>query len=470
MSLPDARLTIQDNRLGITPQDSSGEQAIIGVCSLGTNNTIYEFADKTALTTQLGTGPLVEAAALVLDRGGGPVICVPANKGTAGANGSVTPTGTGTSVMTVTGTPLDSYSVVVSIVTGAAAVTSGVGVFQVSLDGGVTFGPQIALPTSHTYAIPGTGLTLNFATGTLVAGDTYAFASTGPAYTLSDLTTALTALLADPRTWFMVHATGIPADTSAAQALFAALDSALQGAAANFRYAFALMQAPDQADSANITAFSALSSTRVSVAGGFATYVSGLSKSQTRRPASFEAAARGSAIIASEDPGYVGGGPLVGVLSLSRDEGVTPGLDAQRFLTLRTYVGLPGFFVTTGRMMSSPTSDFSSWMNRRVMDIACTTVRAAALPYINGTVRVNKSDGTILEADAKAIDAALESALRNTTTRVGIASDVTVSVSRVNDILSTRQLLVDVAIVPLGYTQQISITIGFNNPVVTALP
>ncbi len=462
--LPDARITIQDGKLGLVPQDTSGVQSVIGTCSAGTDNEVSSFATKAALQAALGTGSLVEAAALVIDRGGGPVICVPAHKGTAGSNGSVTPVGTGTSVMTVTGTPLDTYDVVVLILTAAAAVNSGLGTFKVSLDGGVTYGPEIALPVATTYLIPGTGLTLHFAAGTLVVDDTYSFTSTGPAYTLADLGDAMDALLASPLTWFMVHATGVPADTSAAQAIFSALDSDMTAAETAFRYAFALMQAPDQTDSANISAFSALSSTRVSVAAGFATYVSGITKSETTRGLSYIAAARGSAIPAQEDPGWVGRGPLTGVISISRDEAVTPGLDAQRFVTARTYTGEAGYFITTGRMMCSPTSDFSSWMNRRVMDIACTTARSATLPYVNGNLNVDTDTGNIDETDARAIEKTVENKLRATTTQLGRCTDVQTLVDRTNNILSDKMLKLDVGIIPLGYTQFVTTTIGFVNP------
>lgn len=43
-------------------------------------------------------------------------------------------------------------------------------------------------------------------------------------------------------------------------------------------------------------------------------------------------------------------------------------------------------------------------------------------------------------------------------------SDVTVTVNRQANILSTRTIPVSIAIVPLGYVKAIEVEIGFRNP------
>lgn len=468
MSIPEATLTIKDGALGLVPQDTSGIQALIGTSSSGTANVVASYGDVQTLRDDLGTGPLVEAAALVLSQGGGPVVVVKATGGTAGSNGSVTHTGTGTSVMTVSGTPLDTYLFKVLIKTAAAAVTSGLGTFVYSLDNGTTYSDEIALPTAGTYLVPNTGLTLTFAAGTLVADDTYTFTSTGPAYTLTNLNTALTALLAASQTWFMVHAVGVPADASASAAVFSALDTALIAAESSFRYAFACMQAADDTDANLISAFSALSSTRVGVCAGFAYIVSPLSGMQYKRGASWAIAARASRVSPATDLGEVAQGALTGVASLLRDERITPGLDANRFSTLRTHVGEPGFFITNARIMSSPTSDFRYWQHRRVMDIASTTVRSGQLQYLNSSVRIDAETGLINENDARAIEKNIEAKMRATVTQPGYASDCSVTVDRTVNMLTTETLKIKYRVVPLGYAKTIQGEIGFANPLLAA--
>src|SRR4051794_13200356 len=106
MSIPDVTNSITDNALGII-EVNARQSAKIGCCSSGTANTVYAFNDQKALKDTLGTGPLVEAAAHTLAVSGGTVLCVRGTGSTAGSAGAVTHTGTGVSVMSTTGTPVD---------------------------------------------------------------------------------------------------------------------------------------------------------------------------------------------------------------------------------------------------------------------------------------------------------------------------------------------------------------------------
>lgn len=465
MPIPDATLSIKDGALGIVPPNVNGTVALVGTCSLGTVNTLYSFNDIQALREVLGTGPLVEAAAHVLAISGGPVYCVKAANSTAGAFGAVTKVGTGLSVLTLTGSvPVDSYDVRVLIVSGGANPAAGTVTFKVSLDAGRTYGPTTALPASGIYVVPNTGITLNFSATTLVAADVYSFTTTGPAYNTTDLNTAIDVLLGDPREWFLLYAVGVPADATAMQGIFAALDSKLATAAANYRYARGLMQAFSGADAAIITAVASLSSTRVMLAGGFAQLLSVVNGALNERPAATAIAARAAKATPAEDLGRVASGPLTGITALVRDEFRTPGLDDAGLATLRTHVGLSGFYVGNGRLKAPAVSDFQFLQYGRVMDIGSRTVRQGMLRYLNDSVRVSSTTGRILEEDAKAIESSIEGQLRATVTSNGYASDVAVIVDRTVNILSTQRLPVKFRIVPLGYAKFIDGEIGFSNP------
>lgn len=77
---------------------------------------------------------------------------------------------TGTSVITWTGTPIDRESIKLVVVAGGTIGAAGITI-KVSRDGGRTYGPVVRLGTATTYVVPLTGVTANFAAGTLVAGD-----------------------------------------------------------------------------------------------------------------------------------------------------------------------------------------------------------------------------------------------------------------------------------------------------------
>lgn len=82
----------------------------------------------------------------------------------------------------------------VEVVNGGTVGTNGI-TFNLSLDGGVTE-KLIRLGTASSYTIPYVGIVLNFAAGTLIAGDTYTFATIAPKWDATGLGSARDALAA----------------------------------------------------------------------------------------------------------------------------------------------------------------------------------------------------------------------------------------------------------------------------------
>jgi hypothetical protein len=470
MPLPYVNLAIKDGALGIVPGSDNGTVALIGVCSSGTVGTVYSFTDIQTLSTTLGTGPLVEAAAFVLGIAGGTVICVKSASSTASSSGAVTKVGTGTSVLTTTGSsPLDSYQVQVLIVQGGANPAAGTATFKFSIDGGRTYGPETAVPTSGTYSALQTayGVSIVFSALTLVAGDVYSFSTTGPAYTTTDLGAAVDSLVADAREWFLLYAVGVPADATTTQGVFALLDTKLATAASNYRFARAAFQVLDDTDANIATAVAALSSSRVMPVGGFVNLLSLTTGATTKRPAATPIVARAAAVPPAEDLGRVATGAVKGIVTLLRDEGKTPALDSIQLATLRTHVGLSGTYVTNPNVKAGLTSDFKFLQYGRVMDIASKAVRIGMLRFLNDSVRVNSTTGLILEQDALTIEKYIERALRDAVTVPGYASDCSVVVDRTVNVLSTQRLSVKFRVTPLGYAKFIDGELGFNNPALT---
>jgi hypothetical protein len=473
MALPDVSVTIQDGQLGILASSTSNIAVKLGVSSLGTANTLYSFADKTKLSATLGTGPMVEAAALSLDTAGGPIYCMPVNSSVAGTWGAVTHVGTSTTTLTLTGAPLDGYSLLVTIVTGNALVSSGLVTFTYSLDGGNTTSALISLPAGGTYAIPGTGTTLNFTLAfTAVAADTFTAAATAPSYSGTDLTNAINALLTNPLVWGFVHIVGSPSSAAASATLVATVDTLLASAATQFRYAFAVMDCAKDTDANILTAFAAVSSKRVLMGAGTAFLTSSISGLIRERSAGWLAAARCAQVSIHEDLGRVATGPVIGIPAvvaggasgLVRDEQVTPALDAARLMTLRTIIGKQGFYITNGNMVAPTGSDFGLVQRRRVMDVACSTSRQGLLQYLNDSVRVNSGTGLILESEAQSIEAYVGGLLNTALVAAGHASAAFIHIDRTHNILSDSTMPVTVSVVPLGYLKAISESIGFVNP------
>lgn len=468
MALPAVNITIQDGALGIVSPSVANVQLKIGTCSVGTSGTIYPETDPTQAVADLGYGPLAEACVTSLNVAGGLVYCLPVTATTAGVAGGVSHAGTGTATLAVTGVPFDAYQVVVKVTTGGAPGTAK---GQISLDNGVTYQPVIVLNTSAINPSH-TGLTLTFSGsggGAFVLGDTYTFACTAPIMSSSDITTAITTALADPRTWGFLHIVGAAATVANSATIATAVDAAMQAAATtSFRYIWAIVECPQDTDANILSGFAAFTGNRTMVTAGFHQLTSPVGVSPSfNRNVGFSVAARTAAVPISESLGRLASGSCPGVISLVRNEGVTPGLDAAGFTTMTTYVGLGGFYITRGHMFVASTSDYTRSQNRRVMDVACAVTYTALLHFLEETLDVQATGahaGALTDQQAEVIEAFVGADLASAIIAPNYATAASVVALQNNNLLVDSTVYVQTRITPKGYAETIKETIGFFNP------
>ena len=132
-----------------------------------------------------------------------------------GANCPTDADATGTSVPVFSGTPLDAFDIRVDVTTAGASLAVLTATVKVSLDGGRSYGPNVQIPASGVYAIPNTGLTVTFGSGTLVVGDSFRVKTSAPLWDASGLATALAALSAVVGRYEFAHVSGAVDRTSA---------------------------------------------------------------------------------------------------------------------------------------------------------------------------------------------------------------------------------------------------------------
>lgn len=462
--LPDVYPTIQDGALGILPPPTDAVSAKIGIATSGPIGEIQVVTSLDQVRDIYGGGPLAEALAIHLALSGSPVLAVRANQSTAGAVGTPSRTATGTGDVALTGTPTDSFEVQVRI-TRAGNLTNAA--FELSVDGGINWGPETAMPLGGEYPIPGSGLTIEFDddsgnSGAFAIGDIHRWTTTAPAYNLESLNEAFDVLLGDPREFGHVHVVG-----AATPATFAGVAVRMQEAQRKYRFTWALLETAEDSDSNLLSTWSNAADTRVAVSAGSALIASPLTGRAQWRSAAWVASGRISAVPVSEHLGRVISGPVQGVIQLDRDEFRTPGLDAAGFLTMRTIIGRTGHYFTRGRMKAPEGSDYQFVESRRVMDLSCRVGRNALLRFMNDSVRVDAA-GNILDADARAMEAYARGQLIAAVVSPGHASDVDVRVKRDTNVLSSRRTSAVVRILPLGYLEWIELDIGFINPAVAA--
>src|SRR5262249_41949376 len=141
-------------------------------------------------------------------------------------------------------------------------------------------------------------------------GDLFAFATTEPKCTLSDLAAAFTALLSDNRTWGYIHVVGAPVDATALAALFDAVKAQLATFETKKRWVRGIIEAPDVSDANLVTAMSVKEGARLGVAAGYEDVTIPDSLRKFKRSAGWVKAARAACVPIYEDLARVASGAV----------------------------------------------------------------------------------------------------------------------------------------------------------------
>jgi len=562
MSNPDTNETISDGALGFAAADVSKIAAALGICTLGVIGLFYAFTDPKDVVSNLGSGPLVEDLCHSLDVAGGTVYATPIAPSAAGSVGTVTQTGTGP-LPTFTGNPVSAFPIKFKIVKGGVV---GTATFQISYDGGTTFGPETmtaasvvlgeglsnkavvstgttppvitltgtpyralnlriectlggalltwtgrwsvdggatwtAFTSAATVLMAGTGVTLNiaagtanvdnvwtggtegmklaFTAGTYVAGEVYSATCKQAAYSTVEMAAAFDVLAADSRVWNLLHLVGIPDGASdalkvtATAAMAAALQTKLDAVFLAHRNIRAIMDGPDLTDSsvgdtAMITGIANTVAVRVGIGADFAYIRSQVSKRVYLQSAAWVAVAQARKLSLSTDLGEVLTGRLhSSVVGIRRDEGKREGFNDARLITLRTYLGKAGFYITKPKMLAAAGSDFELLQHGRIIDVAVAIARVKGLDLISKKQRTNPN-GTIFEIDARAIEREINSALDLELRQAGHVQATSVYVRRDDNILSTKKIRLKVRARPYAYPEFIETELGFEANVASA--
>lgn len=501
MPTGEVQFTIADGGGGNVVVPSSQVQVVIGCAAAGTATQVVATRSLSTLQSTFTSGPLVEAAGLSV-LAGGTVLAIRAATQTPGSQRAVTFAGTGTSVITTSGNAVDEFYVVFKVITGGTIAVAGI-IFQISIDGGRSFGPAVALGTANSYVIPGTGITLNFGAGTLVANDQATFSSIAPIWNNAGAQACLNSLQASPYAitgWGSMHIVGICAgadatvyqgylDTLANGYLFTRTFLAARDASPASKWGGTGESDATWATSIG-TDFSAVSARRVCVGAGNYNMPSAFPNSllgawRPRRNLSWAAAARQVQIKPQQHLGRVSFGSLSQIIVdpsndptdgfVYHDERLNPGLDylingtGSRFMAARTRTQQgAGFFITNPLSMAPLGSDFYLKPYGDVMDIACNVVHQVGAKIINADIRLNIPAGTIYENDAKSIERTLTAAINDQMTSKNMISGVLVVVDRTNNINTTKVVKVTVTIYARGYVLEEDVLIGFQNPAAAA--
>ena len=501
-------LTVSDGGSASIVVPGSSVQLVIGTCSTGTVGQIIATRSAATIQANLGQGPLVEAAALVA-LSGGTVLAIRAATATAGTSSTVTTVGGGTSVVSVTGAPVDTYYVKVLFASGGTVSAAGI-TFQVSLDAGRNFGPLLSLGVATTFAIGVTGVSLAFAVGTVLAGQTATFGTVEPTWSTAGIQAALNAYQASQYAISGVGSVHIVGACGGANA--STIQTYLDNLANNYVYCRAFVSSRDasppaayggtaEAETAWITSlqtdYSATQARRICPSAAYWNMPTAFPNPAStgapalRRSLAYAAAARQVQIPPQRHLGRVKDGSLANIVVnplsdpqdgfIYHDERVNGGLDyiitsgGGRFMTTMTRTGLPGVYVTNPLSAAPLGSDYFLMPYGNVMDVFATIVHQVAQLVVDDDVRVN-ANGTIYENDARAIESLIASSVNAVmfsqsmiSLPVGAgpsagASGAAIIVDRTVNIKSTNSVNFSGQIIGRGYVLTLNGSLSFQNP------
>lgn len=474
--IPNVFFEFPNNGLGLTPLAPSNILAVFGASSLGDINTPTSIGGSPLnVSTQFGYGPGASLAANLIQSGA--TVVFTKVDSTPATPSAVTHVGTGVSVMTVTGTPFDRYDVIVEVLRAGTAGTDPEPGFRTTLDGGRTWSKEIRMPADRTYEglEATTGLVLNFTAATLVVGDTYTFTVAAPTVIAADVVDALVALRQTTEPFSLVYVVGAFDRTDTAT---------IVDTVATFipkkKFCRVITETVDagvdteadwMADLADD--FAGFESDLASVAAGYIGIRDVLTNAVLWRSIGQLAAIRAALVQVSRDLAAVADGPLPpykGAVPVDgtpapgcfvHDEELVPGLNADRFMTIRSAVGLNGYYITNPNVMSGPTSDYDLLQFGRVADLCAYYTNIFFTQQLSNDILLNPSNGRILEKEAKSLEQGNNSANDQLTANQNVSALRTV-VSRVDNLITTRTLNVSVQLVPKGYLKVINVTIAFT--------
>lgn len=477
MGLPDAKIVVQDGGLGVRGPLATGVFGAVGAApnkaAAVTHGKVLALSNPRKAHELLGAGPLRDLVVAALSLAGTVVYAVPLAQSSAAGTATVSGASAGGNAvrkLKATGTAAAAGRQVEVAITKAGALGTAEATFTVD---GVQLAPLViaaaASNKSAEVTPEGSGVKLVWEAVTAdfdvtdkwtIRCSRYAEPSNG------DVLAAVDTLLASQYRFEWISVAG-----ESVAGLWASLATKAAAALTRHRHLHFKAQAryPEPRSAAWAAALAsaevrgATSDGRLQVYASWVSYADPITGKIEVRGAADVAAGLSARRRAHEPVDAVRYGAIPGVTGLypgDVDDAAVTAVDAAGYATVRTYAGLRGIYVTRARMLAPAGSDYQTEERRRVMDRACTLVRAAQLRYLNDTVALNP-DGTLagITLFRRISQQPLEQMVRE-----GQVSSAAVEIDPLQDILSTETVETEIAVVPLGKLANIRTTLSYRNP------
>lgn len=146
---------------------------------------------------------------------------------------------------------------------------------------------------------------------------------------------------------------------------------------------------------------------------------------------------------------------------LDIEDGVIPSeIFTKGYIFERSYIGYSGFYFDNAAVADAFTSDFDSIQRSRTIDKAARLAYTALLPYLSSPVTLDPTAGTLSKQSIGVFTKAVASQLDNMTVNNELSGS-SVFIDPTQNLLSTKNLIVAVTLVPVGSADTITVNIGY---------
>lgn len=467
--LRDVNVSIKDGGLGLNA-NSQIAHFKVGVSTATPNEvvTITNAMDVDTIKSKLGVSPLANAVMDSIMTGASLIYCMPVVGATKGTVEAITLTGTGEATYTTEGDPNNSYKVIIEIITPGAL---NVATYKYSLDDGLSWSNEKTVPLDGAVDLIGTGIKVKYTAAatpenSFQSGDTYTFSTTAPRMSNQEILDALDKIKTSMLAFEMIHIVGGSTST-----LWATLATKSEELFKNYHKPLMfVLEAEEKAEATTldqyvsdlVTQRNAVDSFRIEVCTARA-LVNTLEGTVKERNAAGLVCGLYAAAKVSQSIGEVASFNLKNYVTKLLPEGIMDGdyietLDKAKFLTLRQYYGLDGFFVTNARVFASDKSDYQYAEFVRTANKACREVRIAALEHMHMLVNPVTPEVS-LESFKAMVTIPLERMIKNKELAAG-----EVIIPEGQDILESEKIELQIKFVPYGIAREFDVEIAMSKP------
>lgn len=465
----DVNVNIEDGNLGRSISTGTGVHIKIGISNIESRQPILvtDTMNAKKIKECLGETPLADACIDSVEWGATCIYCIPVKAGISGTVGTVREEKQGNGTFAITGTPNNSYDIVVEVIDSGEC---NEGSFRYSVDGGNTFTEEMTIPVTGEAELSATGLKAVFKDaeggGSFRSGDRFVVSTTSPAMNNQDVITAVEGLANRALPFEFIHIVG-----ASSKALWASLAALANDFLTKYkRPLFFVCEARARnADESLEDYVNAMVEERKGIHNIYIQVV--CSHSRYQRMDGRVQDINNAGIVAglygqakeSQSIGEVKSFPISESKLLQLlPEGIEDYikiLDEAKYLTIRKYVSKDDYYVTSANMMSPEGSDYAYAEDIRVSNRLVKAVRAKALEELQ--VEIDPADySTGIENIKEQLNIPIEHAVRD---KIISSGSITIHTKNLN-ILVDESFDVQITYVPMGHVREMNLTFAVENP------